>query len=652
MFGHFCAFFNNMDCQKIVWCIAFCLGFILFVYGIIYWARIKNRQEVHYAKAAVIEFFACWIMYIPSEYYNELVDNKYSVMRGIESFFTALLRSLVVYQGSGYEKVAYEDHIFFSSVYSTVRVGINIILLLLVCGFIVKFLNGPMQKLKLYFFRKRYTYIFTEINEKTLAIASSIAQNTELPQKKNIIFVLKSYNDNTEIEKINSFGGLCVYGQLFSILHILLEKSSGIELFLVTSSEEQNLSELERICEKYEKNCTCRIKVYVELIQTPWCLYDDFLKKYNINYDSPMIVNFVRVEENFIYNLLLEYSIFEYAIERGSYKEIKILIIGEMCERNLEMLKAVLHLGQMPGYKISIIVVENSTDRNMLRQKMPEIYDEVDEEGDAIYSLKFKENIPFDSVEFDEIIEKEANDFSLAFVNTGSDLQNLNLAIKINAFCLRKSREENQYTLLVNVNNKRASVDWNERIISRLRLVGDIEQTYAYSHITMSKIEKASIEIHAVRQKNKKKEAEKAGKEYKIQSWLEYCNNEYNRHSVYARTLSLKYKVWLIKQNIIDNSKNIYDECKCTGEIILDKEKNETNKWKIYEHMRWNVYTRTKGYILSDESLLEDGKLNKVIRDGAFVHNDLVKFNELDKVEQQKDGLDLTPEIINILEKL
>lgn len=652
MWANFCAFFSNMDCQRVVWTVSFFLGIILLMYGIVYWIVKRNRQDVHYAKAAVIEFLACWIMYIPSEYYNELANNKYPVMRGIETFFTALLRSLVVYQGSGYEKIAYQNHLFFSSAYSTVRVVANIILLMLVCGLVVKFLNGPMQKIKLFLSKKKYTYVFTEINDKTLSIANSIAQDSELSQNKNILFILENHNDHDDIEKINSFGGLCIYGQLLSVLHILYKKSLGVEVFLFTSNEEENLLELERICEKYEKKKSCHTKIYVELTKTPWSLYDDFLKKYNINDDSPLIVNFVRVEENFIFNLLLEHSIFEHAIERDSYKEMRILIVGGMCERNLEFLKAVLHLGQMPGYRISITVVADSKDRNMLRQKMPEIYDEANEVGDAIYSLNVIENTPVESIEFDNVIEKETADFTLAFVNAGSDLQNLNLAIKLNAFCVRKLRKEEQYTLLVNVNNKRASADWNENITNRLLLVGDIEQTYSYSHITMSKIEQVSIAFHNVRQEEIRKEKEQKGKLYVKKPWIQYCNNEYNRHSVYARTLSLRYKVWLIKQNMSDDNGNLYKECECTREIKLDCDGNETNVWKVYEHMRWNVYTRTNGYVLADKSLLIGGELDRNVRGAAFVHNDLVAFNELDKEEQQKDSSYLTHEIIDILDKL
>ena len=69
--------------------------------------------------------------------------------------------------------------------------------------------------------------------------------------------------------------------------------------------------------------------------------------------------------------------------------------------------------------------------------------------------------------------------------------------------------------------------------------------------------------------------------------------------------------------------------------------------------MRWNVYTRTMGYVLADPKLLaEDGSLDNRTRSIAMVHNDLVDFEELSKDEQEKDALKLTPEIVAILKSI
>ena len=72
-------------------------------------------------------------------------------------------------------------------------------------------------------------------------------------------------------------------------------------------------------------------------------------------------------------------------------------------------------------------------------------------------------------------------------------------------------------------------------------------------------------------------------------------------------------------------------------------------RWKIYEHMRWNMYTRTQGYTAADGSLLQNGKLDRKTKDAARVHPDLVPYDLLPEKEQEKDGLELNEEIIKIL---
>ena len=91
-----------------------------------------------------------------------------------------------------------------------------------------------------------------------------------------------------------------------------------------------------------------------------------------------------------------------------------------MNERSFEMLKTVLHLGQMPGYRLTVMVLDELAGGDMIRKQLPEVYDECDSEGDAIYKLIYKENIDF-SGNFIEKLKDEYFDFTFAFVNTGKD---------------------------------------------------------------------------------------------------------------------------------------------------------------------------------------------------------------------------------------
>ena len=134
-----------------------------------------------------------------------------------------------------------------------------------------------------------------------------------------------------------------------------------------------------------------------------------------------------------------------------------------------------------------------------------------------------------------------------------------------------------------------------------MRFVGGIHEVYDFKFITMSAIEKATIAIHETR--------------YKDKTWEEYCNNEYNRHSVYARTLSFAYKVKLIDENE-----------KTRGQYDLTYTDHD---WIVYEHMRWDMYTRTLGYAKPSESILSryNGKIPGDERKVLKVHECLVTFD-------------------------
>ncbi len=336
-----------------------------------------------------------------------------------------------------------------------------------------------------------------------------------------------------------------------------------------------------------------------------------------------MIVNFVRLEENFALDHLLKHSIFENALPRDGFREIRAALIGGMNDRNLELLKAVLPLAQMPGYRLTLLVLDEAAGRSRLRQLMPEISDRCEKVGDAVYTLDYRECTDLETGEFEEILEREYPDLTLAFVNAGDDLRNLKLAMRMKALWERRGRGAGDCRIHVNVRDPRISGCWNPDLLQGMEFAGGTEQIYSYGFITLPDIEKASKAIHEVRYGGKK-------------TWEEYCGSEYNRHSVYARTLSFKYKVRLI------------DEYYNSDHDAVSREE----LWKIYEYMRWNVYTRTLGYRLADPEVFRDGKLDRTTRQTARVHNFLIDFKDLPEEEKKKDSLNLTEQIVELLRSI
>lgn len=616
------------DIQTICWYVSYALGMILFLGGIFYLLRKKHPREEDFIKATLFEFCAAWILYLPEEIFNDVPESLPS-LKMAESIFTAFLRTFNIYLGNDYSRIEFAGHPVFSSLYATLITVVNIVMLFFVAGLIVKFLEGPVQLMRMSLSKRRPAYVFPVCNSKTLAIAESIKD-----PRTNIIF---AYGDRepgqTEKQRINDIGGVYVSGSVAGILDRIGRRSKGIEIFLFGDSEVSNLSELEKICDKVGAGVKAPVRIFVELSDTPWDLYDSFLDKHNTPAGEKLIINFVRTEESFAYNDLLKYSIFENAIQTDeNRKDIKVLIVG-MNERNLEMLKAVLHLGQMPGYRLTVMVLDESDGRKRLMAKLPEVYDECKTEGDAIYRLIYKENVDMEVL---EAVGNEYPDFTFAFVNAGNDLKNTGIAVRLNEMCLRKGRKAG-YRIQVNIEDQKICRSWDSDITERMDFVGDIKTIYAHDFITMSDIEKGAIAIHEVRYPE--------GTD-RYRSWVSYCNNEYNRHSVYARTLSFKHKVKIIHDMYDPN-----DELKGTEKEFDIYRVTKTNRiWKIYEHMRWNMYTRTRGFVLADKALLdEDGRVDKKTRSAARVHHDLIHYSKLPKEDQDKDALELTPEIVKIL---
>lgn len=632
-------FLTQFDLQKSSWLIAFIFGIVLFVWGILCLIpkSIINNPS-NYAKAALLDFLACWIMYIPEVYFNSIPDNPKNDLRIVESIATSLLKSINIYSGNGYERAIYVGHPIFSSIYGIIRVAANISLFILIGGFIVNIFESWKNSIILNFRGRNNIYIFTAHNTKSISIAKSIASEPE-KQKKEIVFLCPIDSVSSEAKKcLDNIKALCINTSLERIIRTNNKKKKEIKVFIFGDDENNNLDQLEGFLPQISAEIKCKIAFYLELIDTPSGVYDyDDSKKESIPKVNPNItINLVRTEENFVYNLLFENNIFERTIQKEDKKEIKILIVGNMNNRNLELLKAVLHLGQMPGYEISVFVIEDKHDRARLRQMMPEIHDNCSKVGDAVYSLHFFEDMEYASYEFEELIKNVIPDFTYAFVNVGNEIKNMEMAMRIQGLRYRIDNSPANYIIHASVSDSEKFKRWNPKLLKNIVMVGDFASTYNYNFITMSKIEKASIEIHKIRHNGE-------------ESWNTYCNSEYKRRSVYARTLSTKYRILEIDKNSNSNDNEKYA---VFSTQILDSHGAETNIWKIYEHMRWNVYTRTLGYQFCSNQYLKsklDGDDKKTIRQIAMIHPDLRNFEELPHEEQVKDSINITKEIVDLL---
>lgn len=625
-----------------VWTVFFVLGLILFITGISKFYKKKTKKDISKdAWTCFFEFLACFVLTIPEAIFIKCANVEFWPLRIIQSVLSSLISAFTSNFGNGFLGIEIPGHNTFSSLYSCLRLLTNVGLLMSLGAFISKMLNGPMQLISLSLNKKKKMYVFSSCNNETISIANSIRQTND---SKDYILLFTCDEDCTKQEGFVDLKALHIDETILDVIKKYGSLSSEMEVFIFDDDPTTNLIKVEKTCASLRNVQFNDVTIYVKLSQTPWDLYDNFVEKNNLQ-DKNIVVNFVRVEETFAYNNLLNNSIFDNAIQDKDYKYINALLIGGTNQRNIEMFKTILHLSQMPDYFLNLTVIDNKKGLDRIRFMMPDLGLDGKGEGDSLYHINYLEGVGFNSTNLDKLIEENASNFTYAFINTEDDFVNIDIALKLKAAALRNKRSIDDFLLQTNIVNKEIMEKWNTKLCEGIQAVGNQEDTFNYHFITNSDIEEMSKEIHNVRY------SEEYRSKHSDKEWISYANNEYNRHSVFARTLSYKYKIELLGDDchLAGRAESVKWENEKELKEIWNNFSTEEIRWKSYEHMRWNVFMRTIGYRYDSSGLLTNSDKTK---DGiAKVHKDLVFFEELPLKEKIKDNLQLTDEIIRVLRK-
>ena len=657
-----------MDVTQGILIVFFVLGLTLFILGMYELLKSKETREERLIKSAAFLFIGNWILFLPVETL-QAVGEKFSVFDVFEGFFSALIKNFAVYFGNGFDRTSVEQYPVFSDLYIILQLMISSLLLVIAAGVLIGFVDGPAQYIKMMFGKKKDIYVFGECNEKNLLIAESIyhknLKNEKYTGKKRKILMIFSCGvddiSTTNKKKIKEMNGIFVKDSLGVILMRIKSSAPRLEVFLF-SDEMTNLENTDEVLKTLKDDCSAEVRIFVELADSPWCVFNNILDRYG--YDKKqqerVIINFIRDEESFVYNDLFRKSIFDHSIpsndnleitydttfeneinerrkqeqkekytplirktDRSSLeiKDIYALIIG-VNTVNIEMLKTLLHLGQMPGYRLNIAMIDKDDRLAEIKHAVRELQEDVDRYGDAVYHFRYEKNVDPFSLEFERLIFEKYPKFTFVFVNVGNDLDNVKIAMIMNALGYRLHRD-GEYSLQTFVEKRSICDRWSPDLLRGIDLVGDLKERYDYDYIVLSDIENVTKKIHDVRYKGKR-------------TWASYCNDEYNRHSVFARTLSFRYKVRVIDSEF-QGDYTVVTLCPT---------------WTCYEHMRWDMYTRTVGYDFDSYGLLtEDNRFDKKIRNLAKVHQDIRLYDDLEPDVKLQDGLELTDEIVRILKE-
>lgn len=472
---------------------------------------------------------------------------------------------------------------------------------ILTFGFILSFFKNALAYIKYFLSFFKDVYIFSELNEKSVALGGDIKRN----HKKAAIVYTGVYLNSDEVSELyetaSKFGAICFKKDILSVKFKLHKPGACISFFTVSENETLNEELGLKLTEIYNSRRGTNLYVFSSGV-----VGELLLTKSNKGLLKVRRVNSIR---SLVNRVLYDDGgkIFETATPiSDDIKRISAVIVGAG-QYGTEMLRALVWYCQMDGYEVVIDVFDKdplAEDRFCAKcpELMSERYNGADVSGEAKYTVRFHSGFDVSTKSFaDELTGLP--DVTYAFVALGSDDINISCAVGLRTLFERMGVRPYIQSIVYSTNEAAALQGiTNHRGQSYdIDFIGDVRSSYSENVIINSELEADALARHL-----------KWGDE---KSFWQY---EYNYRSSVASAIHMKARIFC----------GIPGAEKTEGELL----ESERDALEILEHRRWNSYMRSEGYVYSgspDEKSRNDlGKM----------HNDLVEFSLLDEYEKRKDS--------------
>ncbi len=468
-------------------------------------------------------------------------------------------------------------------------------------GFVLSFFKNLSARLRylLAFFCD--AYVFSELNEQSLALASDIKR-----RHKHAAIVFTDVFDSDEeigyerIERAKRLGAICFKDDVLVVNFKTHAPQRNLLFFTIGADETENLNQSLKLIENYRTRQNTHLYVFSTGIESALLL---------TRIDKGAIkVRRINEVQSLINRILYERGdrIFGSARETDDGTKLISAVVVGMGRHGTEMVKALTWFGQMDGYRLEI----NAFDRDPLAEETftalaPELmspaYNGVVVEGEAQYRITVHPDVSVETVTFAEEIAK-LTDATYVLVALGDDEVNINTAVNLRMYFERMKIHPVIQAIVYNSQQRKAleGIENYRGQAYDIDFIGDTDSSYAEDVIIDSELEDAALARHL-----------KWGKEE------EFWTYEYNYRSSMASAIHMKARITC----------GIPGADKAEDDLTAE----ESAGISVLEHRRWNAYMRAEGYVYS-------GSKDKASRnDLAKMHHDLVEYAALSAEEQEKD---------------
>lgn len=536
-------------------------------------------------------FLSAFLLFVPI-YYNAFAQKEFSVwetlllsLHDTIKLFAVDVDASLVSDGLGNAPA------WLTGYYSAFAFLLYVVAPIMTFGFLLTFLKNVSAYLRYLFSSGKHLYIFSELNEKSIALATDIATNHH---KARILFgnVFET-NEETSfelIEQAKKLGAICFKKDVTAVDLNMHSKKREIHIFVMGKDEMENLNHTIYFIDHYKERKHTFLYLLTNGIESELLLAGKDkgnMRVRRINEPAALITRILYEEGTDIFDSALPVSPTE--------KQITAVIVG-MGSYGTEMVKALSWYCQMDGYTLQI----HAFDKDKLAQERfaalcPELMS-------SEYSITIHDDMDIETKTFAAEIAK-LNHATYAFVSLGSDTKNIKAAVNLRMLFERNGAKPKIHAVVHNSEVKEALkhvTNFNGQAYN-IDFTGDVQTSYSEKVMMNFEVEEEALQRHL-----------KWGKE---EAFWKY---EYNYRSSIASALHMRARI----------------HCGISGADKKETELTEEERDGIeqLEHRRWNAYMRAEGYVYS-------GSPNKETRnDLGKMHHNLSDFSALSEEDKRKDS--------------
>lgn len=485
----------------------------------------------------------------------------------------------------------------FADLYSLYASLIYLLAPLLTFSFLLSFFKNITSYRKYLLTYRRDIYVFSELNERALSLATDIYQN----HNAVIIFAAVCAQNASLLPQAEMIKAICFKKDLLSINFHLHAQTAKITFFTIKTDEYENLKQTCELIKTYRDRPNTELYLFSAAAES-----EPLLAGMN---KGQIKIRRIHEARSLIYRTLYDQGELLFKTAKPTAddkKEISAVIIG-MGSCGIELLKALPWFCQMDHYHITIDAFDkDAAAASKFSALCPELMSEQCNgtciEGEAQYQINIHSDTRYDTMEFRTAI-KSIKHATYAFIALEQEEETIKTA-----FLLRQLFEQMHIHPLIHavISNSEKAKALSD--IKNYRLqpyditwIGDTSSLYSEAVMMNSPLEQEALKRHL-----------KWGKE------ADFWAYEYYYRSSTASALHRKMRI----------------ACAVPGADKKEEDltKSEADNLEQLEHRRWNAYMRSEGYQYSGST---DPKTRN---DLGKLHHDLVVFQELSEEEKRKDS--------------